>query len=104
MVIKTDQLQAYFDKKDEGYEKTEDGYKCKVCGSTIMARTITHPIWDGPFAMSASGRCKKIQHPYCPKCEAQPRFREGPIAPKGSYHNPIHAEIICTSPIVRVKE
>ena len=104
MVIKTQELQLYFDNKKEGYEKTEDGYKCKVCGETILARPITHPVWDGPFAMCGSGSCEKIQHPYCPKCETQPKFREGPIAPQGSYHNPIHAEIISTGAIIKVKQ
>lgn len=45
---------------------------CKKCKSSIMAKTVTHPIWDGPFPCSGSGRVHSEQVPYCPKCEKEP--------------------------------
>ncbi|MFA6594023.1 MAG: hypothetical protein WCT16_02070 [Candidatus Buchananbacteria bacterium] len=58
------------------------------CGAEIMAQRVTHPIWDGPFACSGSGRCSSEEVPYCPQCEEQPNCCGEPIIPKGSYHHP----------------
>lgn len=49
------------------------------CGETVMAAVIAHPIWDGPFPMSGSGRCQNENVPYCPKCEEKPDFHGAPI-------------------------
>ena len=52
---------------DEGHQK----YVCAECDSDIMAAKVAHPIWDGPFPMSGSGRCHNESVPYCPKCEEE---------------------------------
>ncbi len=62
------------------YQKTDDGYKCLDCGSLVMAGRVAHPIWDGPFHMSGSGKCHYEDVPYCPKCEQEPGFRGSPIS------------------------
>lgn len=49
------------------------------CGEEIMAATVYHPIWDGPFAMSGSGRVHRETVPFCPKCETPPDERGAPI-------------------------
>ena len=49
------------------------------CGETLMAARVAHPIWDGPFPMSGSGRCEYETAPYCPKCEEKPDFHGAPI-------------------------
>jgi hypothetical protein len=61
------------------YRVTEDGYACVQCNSEIMAGRVAHPIWDGPFPMSGSGRCHYEDVPYCPKCEKEPNFHGSPI-------------------------
>lgn len=54
------------------------GYK-HSCGEAIMMAEVAHPIWDGPFSCSGSGRCKYEIIPYCPKCEVKPSFHGIPI-------------------------
>jgi hypothetical protein len=74
---------------DSKYAKQKDGsYKCGVCGVDIFGKKVAHPIWDGPFAMSGSGKCHYETAPYCPNCDEEPNSSGEPIAPKGSYHNP----------------
>ena len=67
---------------DDRYRKTDDPenpYVCVKCGATILAVKVAHPIWDGPFPCSGSGRCEYEEVPYCPKCEKQPSFTGAPI-------------------------
>lgn len=61
------------------YRVTDDGYKCVQCNSVIIAKRVAHPIWDGPFPMSGSGRCHYEDAPYCPKCEKETEFHGVPI-------------------------
>ena len=61
------------------YQKTEKGYKCTACGSTVMAGTVAHPIHDGPFPLSGSGKVHPEEAPYCPKCEKAPKYSGTPI-------------------------
>ena len=49
------------------------------CGETIVEARIAHPIWDGPFPESGSGRCSYETWPYCPRCEEEPNFHGEPI-------------------------
>ena len=49
------------------------------CGQEIIAITRAHPIWDGPFPCSGSGRCHYEQVPYCPECEEEPSSSGTPI-------------------------
>lgn len=89
-VLKAEELEEQIGSRNMSkYLKQDDGtYKCRDCGATIMAAQVAHPIWDGPFPMSGSGRCHYEEVPYCPKCEPEPNLHGSPITPKGSYHNP----------------
>lgn len=88
-VLTPENLKAQAARREQKYIKQPDGnFKCGTCGSTIQGAEVAHPIWDGPFAMSGSGRCFNETQPYCPKCEKVPSFSGDPVAPKGSYHNP----------------
>lgn len=60
--------------------KQPDGtYVCKKCGERILVAIVAHPIHDGPFPLSGSGKCKYEDVPYCPKCETKPSFHGSPI-------------------------
>ena len=61
------------------YKKIDDGYLCINCNSEIMAAEVIHPVWDGPFALSGSGKTAKEMVPYCPKCEEKPKSGGSPI-------------------------
>jgi hypothetical protein len=40
------------------YREVEDHFECVKCGAIILAATVAHPIWDGPFPCSGSGQCQ----------------------------------------------
>lgn len=61
------------------YRKIEGGLECVGCGSEIKAGRVAHPIWDGHFDTSGSGKCHYEDVPYCPECEKEPNFRGSPI-------------------------
>ena len=48
------------------------------CGTKIMGATVAHPVWDGPFACSGSGRCHYETVPFCPSCEEEPNYYGAP--------------------------
>lgn len=54
------------------------GFKHK-CGENIQGKTVTHPIWDGPFACSGSGEVRTETVPFCLKCETEPNSSGAPI-------------------------
>lgn len=54
------------------------GYKHK-CGAEIQGVRVAHPIHDGPFPLSGSGRCHYETVPFCLKCETEPSFHGSPI-------------------------
>jgi len=54
-------------------------FDCLECGSLIMSAVVAHPIWDGPFPGSGSGKCEYEDVPYCPVCEEEPSFHGTPI-------------------------
>ncbi len=56
------------------YKKIDDGLQCMSCDSEIQAAEVAHPVHDGPFPLSGSGRCRYEQVPYCPKCEEIPKY------------------------------
>ncbi len=66
----------------------DDTCKCGTCGGTILIVKRAHPIHDGPFPFSGSGKCQYEDIPYCPTCEEKPSASGAPINPKGSYANP----------------
>jgi hypothetical protein len=61
------------------YKKTDNGYICINCGSEIETAEVIHPVWDGPFPCSGSGKTAKETVPYCPKCEEKPNPSGTPI-------------------------
>ena len=89
-VLAPEELRRQMENRDMSkYIKQEDEtYKCRDCGETILAARVAHPIWNGPFPQSGSGKCLYEDISYCPECEQKPSLRGSPIAPKGSYHNP----------------
>ncbi len=74
---------SYYEKKkgkDFSYKEIlGDRYVCTLDGEIIRMETVAHPIWDGPFPMSGSGRCKYETVPYCPKHEEKPNYDGKPI-------------------------
>jgi hypothetical protein len=60
----------------------EDGCTCVKCGADIISAEVSHPIWDGPFPASGSGKCHYEDVPYCPRCEAKPDYQGMPITVK----------------------
>jgi len=59
--------------------REERGPYIHSCGATILIARIAHPIWDGPFQGSGSGRCQYELWPFCPQCEEEPSFHGSPI-------------------------
>jgi len=84
--------EKYFQREGGTYQNSWQ-FNCRECGGIVLVATIFHPVWDGPFLMSGSGKCFREFVPYCPKCEEKPSERGCPIAPKGSYHNPFRVAI-----------
>ena len=64
---------------DKVYKKVGDGFQCVSCSSEIQTGRVAHPIHDGPFPLSGSGRYHYEEVPYCPKCEGEPNFHGLPI-------------------------
>jgi len=64
------------------YKQSGDGFVCTECGSEIQATTVAHPIWDGPFSCSGSGKVQNETVPYCPNCEKKPDYSGSPIQVK----------------------
>ncbi|MEX0933091.1 MAG: hypothetical protein WDZ77_03280 [Candidatus Pacearchaeota archaeon] len=54
-------------------------YSCVDCGVDVEGAKVAHPIHDGPFPLSGSGRCEYEVVPYCPNCEEKPRYHGSPI-------------------------
>lgn len=78
--IATDNAGVEYHKKGTYiYYKEGDGFKCLDCNGAVMAGIVHHPIHDGPFPMSGSGRVQKEQVPYCPNCEENPNSSGRPI-------------------------
>ncbi|MBW2993331.1 hypothetical protein KY317_02035 [Candidatus Woesearchaeota archaeon] len=67
------------------YKKTDDGFLCTNCGEGISFGKVAHPIHDGPFPMSGSGKCEYESVPYCPNCEEEPDFHGTPIRIKPEF-------------------
>ncbi len=60
-------------------------YVCNSRDSEILGATVAHPIHDGPFPLSGSGKCEYETVPYCPKCEQRPSFHGSPITVKFAF-------------------
>ena len=71
--------ETIYEKRKDGkvmyvHEKGVNKLYCGTCGSDIISAQVAHPIHDGPFPLSGSGRCNYETVPYCPKCEGEPSF------------------------------
>lgn len=60
------------------YEKREDGYYCKDCGSKIQQTTCYVSIHLKIFepACAGPGRVVNLNYPYCPKCDGEIDFAQ----------------------------
>jgi hypothetical protein len=58
------------------FEKREDGYYCRDCGSQVMQTTCHVSIHLKEFEPKCAGpgEVKKINYPYCPKCDGDIDF------------------------------
>ena len=63
----------------DNYEKRDDEYHCKTCGSPIMAAQVAHPIHFREMPGAGAGECQYEDIPYCPNCERKPSFSGTPI-------------------------
>lgn len=56
------------------YEKTQNGYKCKKCGSDVIQATGYASIHSTEFGdtCAGSGKVEQFPLPYCPNCEGEP--------------------------------
>ena len=54
------------------YRFEGEDFICTKCGSEILVAEISHPIHDGPFPLSGSGKVLNEKMPFCPKCEEIP--------------------------------
>jgi len=53
-------------------ERSEVYFICSRCGFMITNTRIAHPVHDGPFPFSGTGRCFHEEVPFCPQCEKKP--------------------------------
>lgn len=83
---KCDNCGSYYQHRGgEGLYKTIDNgqnWFCVKCKGEIDGVTVHHPIHDGPFALSGSGRVETEMVPYCPHCEKEPNSSGDFIKPK----------------------
>jgi len=81
---------AYYQRRDGGkvlYKTVNQGddWACAECGAEIEGERVYHPIHDGPFPLSGSGKVYVEVVPWCPNCEQKPNERGKPISsdPRG---------------------
>ncbi|MBA7503785.1 hypothetical protein ES706_02406 [subsurface metagenome] len=61
------------EKWSERFDKREDGYYCKKCGSQIMQTTCYVSVYFEEFRGrdAGSGEVRHVNYPYCPKCDGE---------------------------------
>ena len=62
----------------ESKQQEDEGWTHQ-CGEEIEGVDVHHPIHDGPFPLSGSGKVHIETTPYCPKCEEKPASSGSPI-------------------------
>ena len=63
------------------YDEEKKNFYCTICENEADAATIHHPVHDGPFPLSGSGRVINEIIPYCSMCEKKPNQ-------SGSFYTP----------------
>lgn len=58
----------------------DGGWKCKDCGSVIMAVGQRRSLWEDGFT-GGFGEVIELIRSYCPKCDGKPKGKELPYAP-----------------------
>jgi len=74
--LSVDEANDFLDKRACGYDKADDGYKCRVCSGTIMQTTLYISIHDTIFkgVCAGGGSVRKVPYPYCPACDGEPKI------------------------------
>jgi len=60
------------EEREANYDKIGDTWYCKRCGAEIQAIHKLVPLHDAYTLFrkhAGSGKCHRIQIPYCPNCE-----------------------------------
>lgn len=60
------------------YRKIGEKYKCRDCGSTILAAKVACPVHIGNTPLP-TGESVTRDVPYCPKCERKPKGMDEPV-------------------------
>lgn len=53
---------------------------CPKCQRVMLSKRVAHPIHDGPFPLSGSGRVHYETVWYCGDCDREPPFHGAPLA------------------------
>lgn len=63
---------------EEQFEKRDDGYYCRKCGSQIMQTTCHVSIHLRAFEPSCAGtgEVKTINYPFCPNCDGEIEYTQ----------------------------
>jgi hypothetical protein len=63
----------------ESTRQAAGGWVHDKCGTELLGAKVYHPIHDGPFPLSGSGRVEIETVPYCPTCQEKPKEQGAPI-------------------------
>ena len=73
---KCDVCDTIYEKRNTGsvlyVRKPNDTYRCGDCGRPVFPAEVIHPVHDGLFPLSGSGRTETENVPYCVECEDKP--------------------------------
>jgi len=66
------------EKCDYVEENGEPGWKCRKCGSWIMAKDQSCSVWlsDGPGPCAGTGEVRHRTVCWCPTCHPEPKDRD----------------------------
>lgn len=76
---KCEECETIYERRTTGkvmyvHETGRNEVYCGTCGESISVAQVAHPIHDGMFPLSGSGKCNYETVPYCPNCEEKPDF------------------------------
>lgn len=60
------------------FEKRDDGYYCRKCGSQVMQATCYVSIHLRVFdpSCAGTGKVKTINYPFCPNCDGEIEYAQ----------------------------